>query len=936
MLPAGFVPSLYQAAIFDATKAHEYNIVVNATAGSGKSKTIEVACRFVPGNKNVLTICFNAPIAKELAGKLPSGVTVKTFNALGHGAWMKAYPKASFVENKKLNPFVFSTVPFAQRAFQSTVRALVSKAKAHGLVPDRAIRMSKVPLFPQMTDTDRNWLFLAEKFNIELPSFYGQVLEWAREVLTKCVLDLKSFDFDDQIYMPVVYKVPFTKFDVVLVDEVQDSNAVNIHMFKSLAHVDADGNMLPPKDGGTQFIFVGDSSQSLYAFRGADSDAMDNVKEAFNCKALPLTITYRCPVNVVNIAKHYDSRIEAAPNAPVGIVANVSNTAASVNYLAGDLIVCRSNAPLLKLAYQLMAAQKRVRIQGRNFHQEIWNQIKLLKCDNIEDIIPRLNERVEMQLSRMDEDDQTAIENLKDKAACITIVVSNSTAKTLVELEEQFKAMFEGDDKDCIKLSSIHRCVDESTLVDTGGLHRIKDIPTTGRIYTHDGEKDYNNKVVLEPTKGFKITTRSGYEVIITPEHGMLSWRGGEHVRVDGENLRVGDWLRLKMGGHIDPTVLPSIPCAPTNLDVRATVHNIPSVITEELAELLGLLVADGTIYRRGFRLKKSYQSVVDRTAQLVRTLFKMEPKLSMSEGVPTVEVNSTQLAQWLLKFDGLAPNQKSIPSCILSAPLRIQAAFLKGLFEDGTVNEKDGFIDHVHLENKDHSLTGAVQVMLLRFGIVSARRYHPSHNGHEISTLYIYGQNAVRFRDTIGFVSPEKNLRMQGDFATTERSYIVPLSRADASAMASALAKHDKGNVLTRGSLSRATCYDVLETLPLPFLKERLTWHYEKIKKIEEVEMRPMCVTVPDGGRFLQNGFDGFNCKGQEADRVFVLEHEVTSNKIISFYEGAVRKGSVSRDVADKAIEQEKNCSFVAVTRAKKELYFIDAGYPSLPRVKM
>ena len=33
------------------------------------------------------------------------------------------------------------------------------------------------------------------------------------------------------------------------------------------------------------------------------------------------------------------------------------------------------------------------------------------------------------------------------------------------------------------------------------------------------------------------------------------------------------------------------------------------------------------------------------------------------------------------------------------------------------------------------------------------------------------------------------------------------------------------------------------------------------------------MCLEVPDGGRFLQNGFDGFNCKGLEWDHVALLD---------------------------------------------------------------
>lgn len=80
-------PSKYQHAIFEFIQNSDKSIVVQALAGSGKSSTIIEALKYIPSDKSVLMVAFNKSIADELATKVThhTNVTVKTFNALGHG-----------------------------------------------------------------------------------------------------------------------------------------------------------------------------------------------------------------------------------------------------------------------------------------------------------------------------------------------------------------------------------------------------------------------------------------------------------------------------------------------------------------------------------------------------------------------------------------------------------------------------------------------------------------------------------------------------------------------------------------------------------------------------------------------------------------------------------------------------------------------------------
>ena len=41
--------------------------------------------------------------------------------------------------------------------------------------------------------------------------------------------------------------------------------------------------------------------------------------------------------------------------------------------------------------------------------------------------------------------------------------------------------------------------------------------------------------------------------------------------------------------------------------------------------------------------------------------------------------------------------------------------------------------------------------------------------------------------------------------------------------------------------------------------------WHHVKVRTVESAVGPAMCVTVPDGSQFFQNGFSGWNCQGSE-----------------------------------------------------------------------
>ncbi len=117
-----------------------------------------------------------------------------------------------------------------------------------------------------------------------------------------------KIDFEDMVYLPLILKCRFWRHGVVMIDEAQDTNPARRALVRALV-----------RKGG-RVIAVGDRRQAIYGFTGADADALDLIKADFNCIEFPLTITYRCPKNVVAFAQQWVSHISADETAPEGSV----------------------------------------------------------------------------------------------------------------------------------------------------------------------------------------------------------------------------------------------------------------------------------------------------------------------------------------------------------------------------------------------------------------------------------------------------------------------------------------------------------------------------------------------------------------------------------------------------------------------------------------
>ena len=134
------------------------------------------------------------------------------------------------------------------------------------------------------------------------------------------------------------------------------------------------------------------------------------------------------------------------------------------------------------------------------------------------------------------------------------------------------------------------------------------------------------------------------------------------------------------------------------------------------------------------------------------------------------------------------------------------------------------------------------------------------------LESVYVYGQNAKRYGQLIGFITPMKNDRLARPTGR-ETKYTVPTTAG----------QYRPASLRRPRAYYRALSRAFVEELgsnASAELTDRLKFHHTEIRSIRTYVGPSMCVEVPDGHQFLQNGFCGWNSQGSQfADVLLAYE---------------------------------------------------------------
>jgi len=337
-------------------------------ARAGTSKTFCLQKWSSATSKSGLSTSFSKSTVVELSKKVSTRFPAKTLHALGRSA-IKSAGKLSKLDSSKIYNIVKQLGEEHDLTFetQTAVRKLAGLGKTHGLQPDpngpagllsndESVWEPHLAYLADMHDVD---------YNDEVKYFTAQAIIESNNL----ALNQGIIDFDDMLYIPIIYQnFRFPRYPVILADEVQDFNALQHTMLRRC--------LLP----GGRIIAAGDDRQAIYGFRGALSDSYSLLVKSFNMKELPLTVSFRCPSEVVRVAQHYVPDIEAAPTAITGEVLY------PVSLDLQDLpttILCRNNAPLIRLALHLLVNGRTAEVAGQDIGQGLVSLTKRITKKNL-------------------------------------------------------------------------------------------------------------------------------------------------------------------------------------------------------------------------------------------------------------------------------------------------------------------------------------------------------------------------------------------------------------------------------------------------------------------------------------------------------------------------------------------------------------------------
>jgi hypothetical protein len=260
-------------------------------------------------------------------------------------------------------------------------------------------------------------------------------------------------------------------------------------------------------------IAVGDSFQSIYAFRGADIQSMSRLRDALDARTLPLTVTWRCPASHVELARELVPDLEASPTARQGTILRTIDVDAAIDAAApGDLVLCRANAPLVRSCLKLIGRRRRATMRGRAFGDSLQAIARDVSGDTIEDFQRLLLAWEAKEIARLDRRDGTEhlIEATRDKAGALGAIAE--TCGSPAEVPGVIATLFDdGPPEGRVTFSSVHRAKGSEA-----GTVLLIDLPYPAR--TRDGRPVPPAELGQRRNLSYVARTRSKDTlVLITP-----------------------------------------------------------------------------------------------------------------------------------------------------------------------------------------------------------------------------------------------------------------------------------------------------------------------------------------------------------------------------------------------------------------------------------
>lgn len=437
-----FKPSEQQLLIFDWFENGEgENAIVQARAGTGKSTTMVQGVKYAP-ERDIIMLAFAKKNKLDLEEKLKhvEHAIASTSHSASFEFVRRNWPRVNIDRDRG---FRLAQLATGEENPPNPIVKVIDKLAS--------LIKNVMPLVHPVNSV----IDLAHQFDCLPPG------EWERDYHVRDIAELAikavslasrrdgTINFDDMIYLPVKHDWIVGTYDLVIIDEAQDQNTCQMHIAKKLV------------TPGGRICAVGDDRQAIYAFRGADTESMAKLKAELKAKEFKLTTTYRCGKKIVERARVLVPDYVAAPQAPEGEIVHLGEEQMQEQAKAGDFILSRKNAPLMKHCLRLLKRGVRAKIEGREVGKGIETLVRKQKASSIGMLMEKLELWLRKEVARAQENPKTVqdrVDAVTDQHDLISSLAEE--CDSVDELLQRIETLFtdaESDNSSRVILSSVHR-----------------------------------------------------------------------------------------------------------------------------------------------------------------------------------------------------------------------------------------------------------------------------------------------------------------------------------------------------------------------------------------------------------------------------------------------------------------------------------------------
>lgn len=287
----------------EAVLATEGPMIILAGAGSGKTRVLTYKVIYLIKEKgvspdNILMVTFTNKAAQEMKERVrretSENVTISTFHSL--------CAKILRIDGK----FIGIPTNFIIYDDQDQTDAIKESYKHLGISAKEYKPSSILATISQA----KNELFEPEDYKTMARGNFQEVAAAVYPIYKKILKENNALDFDDLILKTVellrndknILSKYQNKFRYILVDEYQDTNHAQYRLTKLLA------------GDHENITVVGDFSQSIYSFRGADFQNLKKFKDDFkNVRTFKLSQNYRSTQKILDAASSVISKNTSHP-----------------------------------------------------------------------------------------------------------------------------------------------------------------------------------------------------------------------------------------------------------------------------------------------------------------------------------------------------------------------------------------------------------------------------------------------------------------------------------------------------------------------------------------------------------------------------------------------------------------------------------------------